>query len=53
MFLEGRDLAAAEHGLKRETDKELGCGGEECAERVGGWCENRVDAKCGAEEERG
>lgn len=45
MFLEGRDLAAAEHGLKRETDKELGCGGEECAEGVGCGCEDGVDAQ--------
>lgn len=45
MVLECGDLAAAKDGLEREADEELGYGGEESAEGVGGRCKNRVDAE--------
>lgn len=52
MVLEYGDLASAEHGFEGQFNEELGGGGQEGAEGVGGGCEEGVDAQSRAEEER-
>jgi hypothetical protein len=51
MVLQNGDLTSSQDGFEGQTDEELGGGREEGAERVGGGCDDRVDAKEGAEEE--
>jgi hypothetical protein len=51
VILQDGDLASSKNGFEGKADEELGGGREECADGIGGWCEDGVDAEGRAEEE--